>query len=65
MTKAATEPHPDPIREVRDPATGQFITVRGLGALKGRLRLKNGIDLTKPIAFQALNLPKATKSAKR
>lgn len=41
-------------RSVRDARTGQFVTVRGVGALKGQLSLKKGVDLTKPIASQAL-----------
>jgi hypothetical protein len=41
---------------VRDPKSGRMLTVRGAGALKGRLTLGKGIDLTKPIAAQA---PKA------
>lgn len=45
---------------VRDPRTGQSVIVRGVGALKGQLALKKTIDLTKPIASQAL---KGRKSA--
>lgn len=39
---------------VRDPKTGRFLTVRGVGALKGHLALQKGIDLTKPIASQMM-----------
>lgn len=40
---------------VRDSKTGQFVTVKGAGALKGsEFTIKEGIDLTKPIASQAL-----------
>lgn len=39
---------------VRDSRTGRFLTVRGVGALKGHLTLKKGIDLTKPIASQMI-----------
>ena len=39
---------------VRDSKSGRFVTVRGAGALKGHLTLKKGVDLTKPIASQAL-----------
>jgi hypothetical protein len=41
-------------RVVRDPQTGRLITVRGADALKGRLTIEDGIDLTKPIAAQVL-----------
>ncbi|WP_203428008.1 hypothetical protein [Rhizobium sp. BG4] len=41
---------------VRDSKTGQFVTVRGVGALKGQaLDLRKGVDLTKPIASQTLD----------
>jgi hypothetical protein len=39
---------------VRDSKTGRYVTVRGAGALKGHLSIKKGLDLTKPIASQAL-----------
>ena len=39
---------------VRDAETGRIVTVRGAGALKGRLTLRDDIDLTKPIAAQVL-----------
>lgn len=47
---------------VRNSKTGQFITVRGVGALKDSgLKIKKGISLTKPIAKQVL----AERTAKR
>ncbi len=39
---------------VRDSKSGRSITVRGAGALKGHLRIRKGVDLTKPIASQTL-----------
>lgn len=39
-------------RIVRDAKSGRFVTVRGLGALKGRLTIREDVDLTKPIASQ-------------
>ncbi len=39
---------------VRDSKSGRYVTVRGAGALKGHLTLKKGLDLTKPIASQAM-----------
>lgn len=56
MTKKTAHEHRSADRTIRDPKTGQFVTVRGLGALRGRLQLKKGIDLAKPIASQALKL---------
>ena len=41
-------------RIVRDAKSGRVVTVRGLGALKGRLPLREDVDLTKPIAAQVL-----------
>jgi len=41
-----------PVRTVRNAKTGEFVTVRGVGALKGGLTIRKGVDLTKPIAAQ-------------
>ena len=49
MNKAASTP----TKTVRSSSTGRFVTVRGVGALKGELKLKQGVDLTKPIFQQA------------
>ena len=46
---------------VRDPETGRPYTLRGAGALKGRLDLREDIDLTKPILAQVLRAPKERK----
>lgn len=48
---------------VRDPNTGNFQTVRGVGALKGRLTLEKGVDLTKPIASQVMKGGRSRKNA--
>lgn len=38
---------------LRDSRTGEFVVVRGVGALKDSpLSLQKGVDLTKPIAAQ-------------
>lgn len=55
---------PVPATTVRDPASGRFVTVRGVGALKGKLTLKAGIDLTKPI-FQQVSPAQPSDSRKR
>ncbi|WP_292629794.1 hypothetical protein [Novosphingobium sp. 28-62-57] len=47
---------------VRDSKTGRIITVHGVGALKGQLKLKKNVDLTKPIASQAAKTTPARKS---
>jgi len=40
---------------VRNAKTGQSVTVKGVGALKGHdLKIKKGLNLLKPIAKQAL-----------
>jgi hypothetical protein len=39
---------------VRDSKSGRFVTVRGAGALKGHMTIPKGVDLTKPIASQAM-----------
>ena len=49
---------------VRDSKTGQFITVRGFGALKDSgLKIKKGVSLMKPIAKQALTERPDTRKA--
>jgi hypothetical protein len=45
---------PAPVRTVRNAKTGEFVTVRGVGALKGALTIRKGVDLTRPIAAQAV-----------
>lgn len=52
---------PVPSNTVRDPASGREVTLRGFGALKGRLALDPRIDLTKPIYEQVLALAAADK----
>jgi hypothetical protein len=47
--------HPVPAAKVVGASkSGCAVTVRGAGALKGRLTIERGIDLTKPIASQVL-----------
>jgi hypothetical protein len=48
-----------------DPGSGRSATVRGAGALKGRLTIEEGIDLTKPIAAQVLKESRRRDDAPR
>lgn len=48
---------------VRDSKSGRTLTLRGAGALKGQLTLKESVDLTKPIAAQAMKGVKTLKAA--
>lgn len=50
---AKTRP-PTTERIVRDAKSGRLVTVYGVGALKGRLTIREDVDLTKPIAAQVL-----------
>ena len=53
---------------VRDSRTGRFIEVRGANSMKkSKLPLQEGLDLTKPIAEQALkvNTSKTSASSKK
>ena len=52
MELMTTPPSATTERVVRDSKSGRFVTVRGVGALKGNLKIKKGVDLTKPIAAQ-------------
>jgi hypothetical protein len=54
-----------PSQTVRNAKTGKMVTVRGVGALKGRLSLKRSVDLTKPIAAQTLKGGKSPAPHKR
>jgi len=55
---------PTPTQQlVCDPKSGRTVAVHGVGALKGRLIVKKGIDLTKPIASQVLKDSKTRKAA--
>jgi hypothetical protein len=55
MTKAEFKQQPTGKWMVRDSRSGRFIEVRGANSMKtAPLPLKKGVDLTKPIAEQAL-----------
>jgi hypothetical protein len=55
MTKAFAHKEPTGKFVVRDSQSGQSIEVRGANSMKGsKLPIKKGVDLTKPIAKQAL-----------
>lgn len=55
----------DGMAKVQTPAQQERNTTpRGAGALKGRLQLKKSIDLTKPIASQAMKARKPASAAK-
>lgn len=58
MSKAP-QPAAHTTQTVRDLRTGNLVSVRGVGALKGRLKLKAGLDLTKPIFEQVAKSPAA------
>jgi hypothetical protein len=55
MTKAEIRQEPTGKWVVRDSRSGRFVEVRGADSMKSsQLPLKKGMDLTKPIAEQAL-----------
>ncbi|RAZ79822.1 hypothetical protein [Mesorhizobium atlanticum] len=55
MTKAQIKQEATGKWAVRDSRSGRFVEVRGADSLKAsQLPLKKGLDLTKPIAEQAL-----------
>ena len=46
---------PVAMKVVRDAKTGEFVTVKGVGALEGSdFKLEKGVSLLEPIAIQAL-----------
>jgi hypothetical protein len=46
---------PNTITTVRDSKSGRFVTVKGAGALKGKMTISKKVDLTKPISVPAPN----------
>jgi hypothetical protein len=55
MTKAQIKQEPTGKWAVRDSRSGRYVEVRGADSMKSsQLPLKKGVDLTKPIAQQAL-----------
>ena len=55
MTKAQLKQEPTGKWIVRDSRSGRYVEVRGADSMKlSQLPLKKGLDLTKPIAKQAL-----------
>lgn len=63
MAKNAKAPETSSVT-VRDSRTGRLVTVKGAGALKGSgFTIRQGVDLTKPIAKQALKgQPRVSKA---
>ena len=59
MEKAVSTPK----KFVRDPRTGETLEVRGFGALKGQLKIRPGVDLTKPIFEQVMKKTPARVAA--
>lgn len=50
---------------LRDPRTGQYVELRGANSMKvSDLPLRKGIDLTKPIAAQALDAGSGSQKSK-
>ena len=41
------------ITTVRDSKSGRYVTVKGAGALKGKMTISKKVDLTKPISVPA------------
>ncbi len=64
MTEADLTQTPTGKWMLRDPRTGQYVELRGANSMKvSDLPLNKGIDLTKPIAAQALDVgPGSQKS---
>jgi hypothetical protein len=60
MTKAQNS---TTVTTVQDSKSGRSVTVRGVGALKGHLTIRKGVDLTKPIAAQTSDASKKSNGA--
>ena len=65
MTKADLKQTPTGEWMLRDPRTGQYVELRGANSMKvSDLPLRKGIDLTKPIAAQALGAGSGSQKSK-
>lgn len=68
MAKKATAsggPTSEPLADFpRDPETGRVMP-KGYGALKGQYVVRDGIDLTKPIAEQVARLERLERARER
>jgi hypothetical protein len=62
MNKATSAP--SAAKLVRTTRTGALLEVRGFGALKGRLQIAEGLDLTKPIYDQVVKEPPSARPRK-
>jgi hypothetical protein len=65
MSKSASN---TTITTVRDSKSGQFVTVKGAGALKGMMTISKKVDLTKPISVPSPSgkwTPKNSPSGKQ
>jgi len=48
---------------VLNPKTGQYLPLKGYGALKGQIAFRTDIDLTKPIYEQVMKIDSRRKRA--
>jgi hypothetical protein len=65
MTKADLKQTPTGQWMLRDPRTGQYVELRGANSMKASdLPLRKEIDLTKPIAAQALHAGSGSQKSK-
>lgn len=62
---ALTRKSPNRAATITNKETGKTLSLKGYGAMKGEFQIREGVDLTKPIAAQASKkLSKSTKSTK-
>jgi hypothetical protein len=61
------KPDKDGKTRIRDKRTGKVLVLQGYGSMQRKLKLRKGIDLTKPICAQVMRLEARAKrkSSKR
>ena len=59
--RVVLKPGPDGKTTIRNEKTGEVLVLHGYGSMKGKLKLRPGIDLTKPIYAQVLKLEARAK----
>jgi hypothetical protein len=50
---------------IRDEGTGKSLPLKGYGALRGKFVVRDGMNLSKPIAEQAAKSAKSSPSARK
>lgn len=59
-SRAVRHPKTTVVETIRNERTGEELLLKGYGSMKGKVTVKKGVDLSKPIAAQVLNGKRAS-----